>query len=151
MSPFGPFDFLAMLNDTPATLLENDFESLLASEDLQSGLVARKIPFLHNGKLGANFFHEQGHWWAEDNWVRLRAAYEARIRRYRSGVRSGKRLYIFCRCGADDLGRLIKAYEDCLDERNTQLLVVNVLKEPAAVEFEIDARDGKEHSLPGGL
>jgi hypothetical protein len=95
-----------------------------------------KLASLWSRSYQVSFFHERGPWWAENDWARVHATYQARIERFREGIRNRRRLYIYCLCSPVDLARLIKAYEVYLDDHSARLLIVSVLKERIAFNTE---------------
>ena len=134
--PFGPLDLLGLGGDIVAECLETNFALLLDSSQFIETVTAHKHPLLYSRSYQAGFWHEIGSWWAENEWARLLAAYEARIDRFRKGVRNAKRLYVYCLCSEVNLGRLIDAYKNFLDDQNARLLIINVLSEKIEIEIQ---------------
>jgi hypothetical protein len=133
MSPGMVFDFLPALSDTSAVLIEQDFEPLLRPEALFPVKYPSKLPGLHNTALNLAFFHEKGAWWQHNNWERLIGAYRVRIENFRRAVRTGRRLYVYVIVGAGNVDRVIQAYVKHLDDRDSRLLIINLLKEPVTI------------------
>ena len=129
LSPFGPFDLLGMANDVVAECLETNFSLLLEPGNLSSILHPGKIPTLLARSGNVSFFHERGPWWARNDWERVHTEYRRRIANFRAGVRSQKRLYIYCICSNVNINRIINGYFTHLDHHNSRMLIINVLKE----------------------
>jgi hypothetical protein len=134
MNPISPFDYFPSIDDKLVEALDNDFEPFLRESALRPFVTGTKIPALMNDAMQASFFHETGNWWSENNWARLKSAYRERIAKFKNSVRRGHVLYVYAVCGAACVEKVVDSYERVLHDENSRLLIINLLKEPLAVE-----------------
>jgi hypothetical protein len=132
MKPLGPFDYFATVGDKAAEALESDFEPFLRESALKPFVTGANIPALMNEAMHASFFHEEGNWWSQNDWERLKSVYRRRIADFKTHVRRGRVLYFYAICGAASVERIVDAYHRFLHDKNSRLLIVNLLKEPVS-------------------
>ncbi len=124
-----PFDLGGFHNDNVADAIATDFA---AFKDRNNYVVAGAWgggKMLNHRPTNVGFFHERGPYWLHhperffdridlmlENWARAKVG--------------GKRIFVFCYCGAGSLERLVEVADQHLLGVDAQLLIVDVLQEP---------------------
>ena len=131
-----PFDLGAFSGDSAAVAINTDF-----------GAFADRVQFApvrnwgggsmyRHDAAGVHFHHERGPYWLENEGARFFARWDRMLHNWRQVSHQGRRLFVFCLVGEGDLNRLAEAADKHLLDRNSRLLVINVLK---------DQRHGPQH------
>lgn len=125
-----PFDLGAFHGDSAARAITGDFMGF----DEPAGFTV--IPHWGGGVMfrhpnsGVYFHHERGPYWLENDGVRFFARSQRMLANWRRFKTQGKRLFVFCLIGEGDVNLLVEAVGNTLLDRNSRLLVINLLKEP---------------------
>ncbi len=124
-----PFDLGGFHNDNVVDAIATDFA---AFKDRNNYVVAGAWgggKMLNHRPTNVGFFHERGPYWLHHP-ARFFDRIDLMLANWDRAKAGGKRIFVFCYCGAGSLQRLVEMADRHLLGADAQLLIVDVLQEP---------------------
>jgi hypothetical protein len=125
-----PFDLGGFHQDSAAAAIAADFRNFADHADYIIGRAWGGGKMFVHKPTNIGFFHERGAFWVTPDREKFHARLDTMIGNWQRHAHQGKRLFVFCYCGAGSLERLVEAAAAHLLGPDAKLLIVDVMKQP---------------------